>query len=279
LELGLAQVALLCGAAFLAGTVDAIAGGGGLLTVPALLAAGLSPHEALGTNKGQSTFGSFAAWMRFRHAGLVDGRAARISFPVGVAGSIAGAGLALWIRPDALRLVVLALLLVVGVTIGFGKLRPKEDSAERTRPSGAGPPGGGSGALEREARASWAIIAAIALSLGAYDGFFGPGTGTFIIAAYAAFLHLPLERASANAKVLNFASNFAAMLLFARGGAVVWALAAPMAVAQIGGGFLGAHLTVRRGAGLVRGAVLLVVAALVAKIVWDVYLVPRRGSG
>ena len=253
MELSAAQYAALIGAAFLGGTVDAIAGGGGLVTVPVLLAVGLPPHAALGTNKGQSTFGSFAAWMRYRHAGLVDGRTAKISFPLGVVGSIAGAGLALLLRPEVLRPIVLALLLLTAGVIGFGWVRPKQESTDH-------------------GRAAAAVIAVIALVLGAYDGFFGPGTGTFIIAAYIAFVHLSLPRASANAKVLNFASNFAAMVVFARGGAVLWTVAAPMAVAQVGGGFLGAHLAVRRGVGLIRSVVLLVVVALVIKIARDVYL-------
>jgi uncharacterized membrane protein YfcA len=248
------QVALLCGATFFAGAVDAIAGGGGLITVPALLAVGLPPHYALGTNKGQSCFGSFAAWMRYRHAGLVDGRTAKISFPVGVAASVSGAGLALLLRPDVLRPVVLVLLLAAAGVIGFARPRPEQTSPESAGPAAAG------------------VIAAIALVLGLYDGFFGPGTGTFIIAAYVAFVHLPLPRASANAKVLNFASNVAALAVFAMGGKVLWAVAAPMAIANLAGGFTGAHLAVRRGAGLIRRIAILVAVALVVKVARDFYL-------
>jgi uncharacterized protein len=251
--LSAAQYALLCGAAFLGGTVDAIAGGGGLVTVPVLLAVGIPPHAALGTNKGQSTFGSFSAWMRYRHAGLVDGRTARISFPIGVVASVAGAALALLIRPEILRPIVLALLVLTAVVIGFGWIRPREEPATLARASGA-------------------VIAAIALVIGAYDGFFGPGSGTFMIAAYVALVHLPLPRASANAKVLNFASNLSAMIVFACGGAVLWAVSIPMAIAQVGGGFLGAHLAIRRGVSFIRAVVLVVVLALVLKIARDVYL-------
>ena len=115
------------------------------------------------------------------------------------------------------------------------------------------------------------IVAAIALTLGAYDGFFGPGTGTFIIAAYAALIHVPLPRATAEAKVLNFASNFAALAMFARHGEILWSVALPMAAMQLFGGFLGAHLAVRRGDRLIRTMVLVVAIALVAWIVKDVY--------
>ncbi len=101
--------------------------------------------------------------------------------------------------------------------------------------------------------------------------------GTFIIAAYVGLVHLPLARASANAKVLNFASNLAALVIFALGGVVVWAAAVPMAAAQLAGGFLGAHLAVRRGAGLIRGVALAVALALVIKIARDLVVEGRLG--
>jgi len=230
--------------------VDAIAGGGGLITVPALLLAGLPPHAALGTNKGQSVFGSSAAILRYRMAGLIDGKTAAVSVPLGFAGSIAGAALALVLRPEVLRPIVLALLVVVAALLASGRLRPKEGAAKR--PANA-----------------LSIVAGIALVLGAYDGFFGPGVGTFIIAAFAAFLHRPLARATADAKVLNLASNFAAVLMFASRGAVLWAVALPMATTQVLGGFLGAHLVVRRGEGFIRAVVLVVVAALVLWLLKD----------
>jgi len=230
--------------------VDAIAGGGGLVTVPALLLAGLPPHVALGTNKGQSVFGSSAAILRYRMAGFIDGKIATVSIPLGFAGSIAGAALALVLRPEVLRPIVLMLLLVVAALMASGRLRPRGGDAS--------PPAN-----------ALLIVGAIAIVLGAYDGFFGPGVGTFIIAAIAGFLHRPLERATADAKVLNFASNFAAVVMFASRGAVLWAVALPMATTQVLGGFLGAHLVVRRGERFIRVVVLIVVAALVFWLLKD----------
>jgi len=241
--------------------VDAIAGGGGLITVPALLVAGLPPHAALGTNKGQALFGSSAAILRYRMAGLIDGKTARISVPLGFAGSIAGSGLALVLRPDVLRPVVLALLLVVAILMASGRLRPRERD---------GVPAG-----EREAAPPahvGILVAALAIVFGAYDGFFGPGVGTFIIAAFAGLLHRSLARATADAKVLNLASNTAAAMMFASRGAVLWAIAVPMAATQVVGGFFGAHLAVRRGEGLIRAVVLVVVAALVFWLLKDMGL-------
>ncbi|HEU5310210.1 MAG TPA: TSUP family transporter [Candidatus Eisenbacteria bacterium] len=254
MDLTAAQVALLCGAALCAGTIDAIAGGGGLVSLPALLAVGLPPHEALGTNKGQSVFGSFAATLRYRHAGLLDGATTRVAFPIGFLGSVVGAVLALWIRPDVLRPIVLALLVVVAGIIASGRLRPREGMATTQGYLGA--------------------VAVMAVVLGAYDGFFGPGAGTFMLAAYVAFAHRPLRYAAANGRVLNFATNLAAMLMFAREGRVLWAVSLPMAACQLLGGFLGAHLAIRRGEGLIRGVLLVVVIAIVIWLVNDIHSHP-----
>ena len=246
------ELALLVGVAFCAGTIDAIAGGGGLLTVPALLAAGLPPHAALGTNKGQSMFGSLAAIVRYRHAGLVDGRTARVTFPLGFAGAFAGAALAMAVAPTVLRPMILALLVVAGAFVVL--VRP------------AAPASG------RAVGGTLAGIAVASLLIGTYDGFFGPGTGTFLIVAFVAVAGAPLARATADAKVVNFASNLAAAILFASQGVIRWEISLPMAGANLAGGFLGAHLAVRRGDRLIRGAVLVVVLALVVKIVRDMAL-------
>ena len=248
---GATEIALLAAAALVAGTVDAVAGGGGLLTVPALLAAGLSPHLVLGTNKGQSMFGSFAALVRFGRSGLIDPRRAVVMFPLGFAGSLAGAALVLVVPPAVLRPVVLVLLAAAALFIG---LRPA------ARPHG-GPPG------RREAF----LAGAAALAIGAYDGFFGPGTGTFLIVAFVGILGHGLARASAEAKVVNFASNLAAGVLFATRGTVVWRIALPMAAAQLAGGWLGAHLAVRRGDALVRRVVVAVALGAAAKLAWDMH--------
>jgi uncharacterized protein len=241
-------VLLLALAALFAGVVDAIGGGGGLITVPSLLAAGLPAPLALGTNKGQSVFGSGAALLRYARAGMIDGRVARVSFPAGLAGSLGGAALVLLVPPEALRPVVLALLVVVGLVLAF---RPPLETLAGSRPR------------------RLPVAAAIGLAVGAYDGFFGPGTGTFLIFAFVLFFGARLQEASADAKVVNFASNLAAVALFSARGVVVWPVALPMAAGQFLGGLAGAHLAVRGGDRLVRWVVLAVVAALVAKLALD----------
>jgi uncharacterized membrane protein YfcA len=248
LEVTPLELVFLCAVALTAGLVDAIAGGGGLLTLPSLLATGLPPHVVLGTNKGQAVFGSFAALVRFARAGLVRGELARISFPLGLVGSLAGAALVLWVRPEILKPLVLALLVAVAAFLAFRKGPPPGERPEPPR-----------------AR-MLALGALIAFVIGAYDGFFGPGTGTFLIIAWSGLLGHGLARASADAKVVNFASNLAAVALFASRGVVLWHVALPMAMAQFTGGWIGAHLVIRGGDSLVRKVVLGVVTALVLKL-------------
>jgi uncharacterized membrane protein YfcA len=248
------ELALLCLAALCAGGVDAIAGGGGLITLPMLLATGLQPHVALGTNKGQSVFGSCSALVRFSRAGLVSGKLAWVSFPLGLLGAFAGTRLVLWVKPEVLKPLVLALLVAVAAFLAFRKGPPPGERPE--------PP------LER-LRLLGGLTAFV---IGAYDGFFGPGTGTFLIVAFSTLLGHGLMRASADAKVVNFASNIAAVLIFSWKGMVLWHVALPMAVAQFTGAWIGAHLTVKGGDRLVRKVVLVVVTALVLKLGRDLLM-------
>ena len=239
-------LALLCLASLGAGTVDAIAGGGGLITLPALLAAGLTPHQALATNKGQSVWGSGAALAAFWRAGRVDRKQATFTFPLGFAGSLAGAFVVSAIDKDLLRPIVIAMLIGAAVLLLVRKPARDEDAPAR-----------------------WWIAALLALVIGAYDGFFGPGTGTFLIVGFVALCGRSLVHASADAKVVNFASNLAAVAVFSQGGYIVWQVALPMAIGQLLGGLIGAHFAMRGGERIVRGVVLAVSGALIVKLVLD----------
>jgi len=241
------MIALLALAAFGAGLVDAIAGGGGLVTVPALLAAGLPVPLALATNKGQASFGAISSFFSFWTSGGINRRRAPLAFACGFFGSLAGARVLLLVRPEPLKPVVLALLLVAAAIVAY----PRKPTSGEAR--------------------SWAMLALgpIAFSLGFYDGFFGPGVGSMLIVAFVIVFGDPLTVASGNAKVVNLASNLAALLLFSIKGAVLWHVAAPMAAANALGAFTGARLAVRRGDGFVRIVVLCVVTALVLKMLAD----------
>lgn len=239
-------------AALSAGFVDAIAGGGGLVTVPVLLATPLPVHMAFGTNKGQAVWGSGAALLHYWRAGLVERDRAFSSFLAGFAGSLCGATLLLWISSDVLRPVVMVLLVVVAVFLTF---RPPLKPRPR--------------ALSDRAR--WSIAVGLSLLIGCYDGFFGPGTGTFLIIGQVLLLGVSMQAGSANAKVVNFASNLAALGLFAWKGQVVWSVALPMAAAQFTGASLGARAAIRGGDGFIRWVVLAVCLGLCAKLAVDAW--------
>ena len=238
----------LTAVAGVAGFVDAIAGGGGLLCLPALLLAGLPPQLALGTNKGQAVFGSGAALARFSRSPLLDRGRAGVGFAAGFAGALLGSRVVLRVPAKSLEPVVVVALVVVAIFLLLRRPAAARRAAPRSRPV-------------------WLALA-VAAVIGVYDGLFGPGTGTFLIMIYAWLWSESLTAASANAKVVNFASNLAALLGFAVGGAVFWPVALPMAAAQLTGGWLGAHLTLRSGEGLVRRLAIVVSLALVVRLVW-----------
>jgi uncharacterized membrane protein YfcA len=237
-------IGLLTLAALGAGTVDAIAGGGGLITVPALFASGLQPLTALATNKGQSVWGSGAALIAFWRADRVDRKQALFAFPLAFVGSYAGVWALSYLSDKALRPVVLVLLVVAAVLLVLPRpVRDVDAPAPR-----------------------WWVAGLLSLVIGAYDGFFGPGTGTFLIVGFVALCGRSLVHASADAKVVNFASNLAAVIAFSLQGRVVWEVALPMALGQLVGGILGAQLALKGGARLVRILVLAVSTALIVKL-------------
>jgi uncharacterized protein len=239
---------MLALAAFAAGLVDAIAGGGGLLTVPALLAAGLPVHVALATNKGQASFGAVSSFVSFWTKDGIDRKRAPWGFACGFFGSLAGARVLLLVRPEPLKPVVLVLLVLAMAFVGWPR-KPREGKPH-----------------------DWAMVAMIPIgfALGFYDGFFGPGVGSMLIVMFVLLFGDTLTRASGNAKVVNLASNLAALLLFASRGTVLWRVALPMAAANAAGAFVGARLAVKRGDRFVRLVVLVVVGSLVVKIALDV---------
>jgi hypothetical protein len=239
--------------AFLAGVIDAVAGGGGLLTVPALLFVTGDPRLTLGTNKGQGVFGSFAALVSFYRAGRIDRHRVAPTFAAALVGSLIGVRLVLAMKPELLRPVVMALLVAVAAFF-----------AARGRGSVAVPK-----AWAVAERHPAATAAAIGLTMGVYDGFFGPGTGTFLIALFVAIFGDALTAATANAKVANFASNLGSVVTFAIAGHIDFRLALPMAAAQALGGVVGARAAIRGGERLIRAGVLCVTAALVARMGWQ----------
>jgi uncharacterized membrane protein YfcA len=240
-------IALLALAAFGAGLVDAIAGGGGLVTVPSLLAAGLPPSVALATNKGQACFGAVSSFTAFWMRDGIDRPRVPLGFAAGFIGSLTGAWVVMHIDPKPLKPIVLVLLMLAATFIAWPR-KPTEGKAH-----------------------SWAMYALgpFAFALGFYDGFFGPGTGSMLMIAFVLVFGDTLTRASGNAKAVNLASNLAALLLFSLRGAVLWRIAIPMAAANALGSFVGARFAMKGGDKFVRVVVLGVVTLLVLKMAYD----------
>lgn len=252
--------------AFLAGFVDAIAGGGGLLTVPALLSFTPDVRLALGTNKGQAVWGAIASLASFARAGRVSRHRALPAFLAALLGSLAGVRLVFALRPETLRPVVLGLLVAVAIFFLVRRKRPPR-SAVVGEPVPPPRPAGVALARERPVL----LAALIGGALGLYDGFFGPGTGTFLIAAHTTLFGDDLTEASGNAKVANFASNLGSVVLFAAEGKIDLRWALPMGVMQLAGAYVGARTAIRGGERVVRTGVLLVTIALVIRLAWQTF--------
>lgn len=248
MDIGADAIALLMGVAFVAGVIDALAGGGGLLTIPALMAAGIPPVHAIATNKLQSSLGTASAVLAFARRGRIDLRRFRWPAAAAFTGSAVGAWTLQRVDPAFLAglIPVLLLLMVVYFTVA-----PK--AAEEDRHSRLGPV---------------ALVLVVAV-IGAYDGFFGPGTGSFLTTVLVAMFGMGLVSATAHTKLLNLASNLAALAMLAFGGKVLWAVGLSMAVASIAGGQVGAHLALRVGGRIIRPLLVTMSLLLTAKLLAD----------
>ncbi|MER5598039.1 TSUP family transporter [Streptomyces sp. NPDC002265] len=253
-DIPLTTLALLCLAALAAGWIDAVVGGGGLLLLPTLLLglpASTPAAYALGTNKAVAIVGTSAAAVTYVRRTPVDVRlAVRIGLTA-LAGSSAGAFFAAGMSTEVLKPVIMVVLLGVAA---FVILRPAFGTAPAPGPVGR--------------RRVLAAIGLAGLGIGFYDGFIGPGTGTFLVLALTAVLHLDLVTASANAKIVNCCTNAGALAMFAWQGTVLWQPAALMAVFNLAGGTLGARTALKKGSGFVRVVLLTVVLALVANLAY-----------
>ncbi|PYG01154.1 hypothetical protein SAMN05216184_102317 [Georgenia satyanarayanai] len=253
LELDVLGLVLLILAGFTAGWVDAVVGGGGLIQLPALLLVpGISPVQALATNKVGSIMGtSVSALTYYRRVGP-DLRTAAPMALAALAGAFGGAVLAAQIPGELFTPIILVVLLgVAGWTIA----RPRIGAQTDLRWSGRG---------------HHLAAASLGLGIGAYDGLLGPGTGTFLVISLVSVLGYAFLPASALAKIVNFATNAGALMFFVPHGAVLWGLGLALGAANLTGGYLGARMAVARGSGFVRVVFLVVVLALVARLGWDV---------
>jgi uncharacterized membrane protein YfcA len=256
-----------------AGWVDAIAGGGGLLTVPMLLATGMDPQDALGTNKFQSSMGTTMATVQYARHGLLRWRDVAPGVVATGLGALLGAACVTRINPQVLRPVIPVLLMGIAVYLAV-----KPDVGREARPSWIAlalrrwrASGRGGGWISKDAQRESRMLFAFGCGsiLGFYDGFFGPGTGTFWTMAGLVLMGWNLLAATAHTKAMNLASNLASLALFLVTGHVRFGVGGVMALGQMIGGRLGAGVAVRGGARFIRPIFLTMVVLLSAKLLWD----------
>jgi uncharacterized membrane protein YfcA len=247
-------------AAFCAGWIDAVVGGGGLLQLPALLLIpGISPVQALATNKLASVFGTATSSATYYRRAKPDIRTALPMAAIALIGSFGGAAVATVLPPAAFKPIIVIALLVVALFTAF---RPQMGAATQLRFHG---------------RRHHIMAGAAGLGIGFYDGMIGPGTGTFLVITLVALLGYDFLQASAKAKIVNLATNIGALLLFIPHGAVLWLLGAILAVANVAGSYLGSRMAISKGTTFIRVVFLVVVIALIAKLgvdVWNENILP-----
>ena len=242
---------IVCPLVFLAGLVDAIGGGGGLISLPAFMIAGVPIHMAVATNKLSSTCGTTLATLRFIKAKLVNFKLAVPTVLAGMAGSFLGAKLSLIADDDMMKYVLFVILPVTAFIVLNKKIFVADDKD-------------GELVLTKK----MVCIASIAaLVIGVYDGFYGPGTGTFLIIALTVFGKIPMKRANGQSKLINWTTNITSLVVFLFSGQVIIALGIAAAVCNMIGAWIGSSLVMTKGSGIVRPCILLVLVLLFLKVV------------
>jgi uncharacterized membrane protein YfcA len=240
---------LLFGAAFIAGLIDSIAGGGGLITVPVLMGIGLPPQVALGTNKLQASFGSGSAMLHFVRAGTVKMSDCRIGILWTTVGAALGVGAVQLLDATVLKQLIPWLLAAIAIYTLLSPRLGAEDSHARMK--------------------SGTFYLLFGLSIGFYDGFFGPGTGSFWTMALMMLLGYSMMRATATTKVMNFTSNFVALIFFLSVGQVRFVEGILMGIGQFLGARVGSRLVITRGTAFIRPVFITMVLALVGRLIYQ----------
>ena len=250
--LTLKTLLIICPLVFLAGFVDAIAGGGGLISLPAYLLAGLPPHAAIATNKMSSTIGTCASTARYLKNGFVDWQAAVPCMVMAILGANLGARLILLIQQQYIQYLLLGTLPVIAFVVLKRKpVRPGEqpDVIPRGRQLG--------------------LAGAFSLVIGLYDGLYGPGTGTFLLMVYTGLCKMSLERASGTVKLVNLSSNVTSLVLFLVKGQVLVLLGVISGGFCLLGHFIGSGMMMKNGSKIVRPVIIVVLVLLFIKVISD----------
>lgn len=239
---------IVCPLVFLAGLVDAVGGGGGLISMPAYLIAGLPPHIAKATNKLSSTCGTTLATARFLKNGLIDWRIALPTVATSLLGAYSGANVSLALTEQVMLGIMLAVLPVCALII-FNKKLFRDNEAE-VKPT----------------IKTLLILSLCSLVIGFYDGFYGPGTGTFLILSFTAFAKMSTRSANAHAKVINLATNITSLVVFILNGQVLFSIGLAAAACNMLGGYLGAGLVMKNGSKIMKPSILFVLFLLILKL-------------
>lgn len=241
---------IVCPLVFLGGFVDAIAGGGGLISLPAYLLSGLPVHMSIGTNKLSSAMGTSLATWRFGRSGYIDIKIAIPCAAFALVGSTVGARLALLVPEHVFRIVMLVILPLTALYVlknkRFGEAKPPYAMTKTIL-----------------------LCASIALVIGVYDGFYGPGTGTFLLLLLTGLAHLTLQSAAGTTKVINLSTNIAALAVYLTSGNVLIPLGLVAGCFGILGNYLGTRMFTKKGAGFVRVLIILVLCIFFVKTVVD----------
>ena len=252
MELSASVFLLVCPLVFLAGLVDAIGGGGGLISLPAYIAAGLPVHQAVATNKLSSCCGTALATARFAKNKLIDWKLALPAVITAMAGSALGASLSMRV-PEKVMIYILYAVLPIAAFIVLNKHlfhdNPKEETGDY--------------------RKIMVLAAVISFVIGIYDGFYGPGTGTFLIIALTVFARMPILKANGLTKAVNLTTNITSLVVFLLHGQVLIPLGIAAAVCNMAGGYLGAGLAMKKGVAIVKPVMIVVIVLLMIKIILD----------
>ena len=249
MELNLITYLIVCPLLFLAGFVDAIGGGGGLISLPAYLLAGLPVHQAIATNKLSSSCGTTLATLRFIKNGLVNLKFAIPSVLSAILGSSIGAKLSL-LAEEKLMEYLLFLILPIAAFIVLNKNLFKDNAESELQLN----------------KTTYLVSILAAFIVGMYDGFYGPGTGTFLIIAFTVLGKMKVSTANAQAKVINLTTNLTSLTIFLLNGQVLFSLGIAAAICNMIGGYLGAGLVMQKGSQIVKPTILLVLFLLFLKI-------------
>ena len=241
---------IICPMTFLAGLIDSITGGGGLISLPAFLFAGLPMHSAIATNKLSSTIGTTVSTVRYCKNGFYDKKLAVPGIVCALMGSVIGAKIVLLVDDKYLRWMMIVILPIVAVTVLMDKNHSEKEPT-------------------LSLKAQIVIVAAAGLIIGIYDGFYGPGTGTFLLLALTKLAQMDIRTASGNVKLINLSSNFAALFTFLFSGYVNVTLGLAGALFCLIGHYMGAGLVMKNGSKIVKPIILVVLVLLFAKIILE----------